>query len=168
MQLAFMVVLFGGLAYMFLIILRTQDAMLRTLREDNARLSARLLRLEHLLTAQNPEGCSGMQNNDACSLQSDIPAFHAEAGNPAFQDRTPLPDTARLPHRNLKKWFADSIDRISGDRQERTSHSRKRNAGERLAEPSGRTDGLRLDWPEPSASKHSHSDADGGMPELRL
>lgn len=46
MLLAFVVVLFGGLAFMFFCISRSQEALLKATREDHALLEDRLNRLE--------------------------------------------------------------------------------------------------------------------------
>ena len=46
MLLAFEVVLFGGLAFMFFCILRNQDSMLKTMREEHGAILSTLAKLE--------------------------------------------------------------------------------------------------------------------------
>ena len=54
MLLAFEVVLFGGLAFMFFCILRNQDSMLKTMREEHGAILSTLAKLEKRIATLQP------------------------------------------------------------------------------------------------------------------
>ena len=61
MLLAFEVVLFGGLAFMFFCILRNQDSMLKAMREEHGAILSTLAKLEkRIATLQQLEAKHGI------------------------------------------------------------------------------------------------------------
>lgn len=63
MQLAFLLVCFAGLAYMFLTVQRTQEAMLRAMREDHVQLRTLIRALEARLDAELDAAPAGNNEN---------------------------------------------------------------------------------------------------------
>ncbi len=171
MQLMFMVVLFGGLAYMFLTILRNQDAMLRTLREDNARLAERLLHLERLLAAPEAHAVDRLLQDDeiAPHFVADPPADSATPSDAKSSRRNAMLSDLPVPRRQgWKDLFASGPSRKTKNNARRPPNfysPQEQTQNEPLH--GKRTDELHLDWPEPSAKNESRSES-GGMPELRL
>ena len=191
MQLAFMVVLFCGLAYMFLTILRNQETMLRTLREDNARLSKRLFRLESLLAAQNNLSIPDMETghsdgrspalHEDQNIQSTSPGigrgladvregskFHGENLDRSTPHTSPVPFTlSSSPEKNLKKRFVAGLGLLS-EKNCTQDPPLPEPVSQRAAQSGQSHDSqpekLLLDWPVPASRKNSGSD--GGMPEL--
>ena len=87
MLLAFEVVLFGGLAFMFFCILRNQDSMLKTMREEHGAILSTLAKLEkRIATLQQLEASIAVN-----PLATPYP--QEETQGPAAQtwDRTPEP-----------------------------------------------------------------------------
>lgn len=91
MLLAFEVVLFGGLAFMFFCILRNQDAMLRTMREEHAAMLAALAQVEKRLAVLQQLEARLVLNPQAASPRApETPAPAREAAPDAWV-RAPAP-----------------------------------------------------------------------------
>lgn len=69
MLLAFVVVLFGGLVFMFFCISRSQEALLKATREEHALLADRLHRLETRIHA----GCTAQNEGIARNSADEVP-----------------------------------------------------------------------------------------------
>ena len=81
MLLAFEVVLFGGLAFMFFCILRNQDSMLKTMREEHGAILSTLAKLEkRIATLQQLEASIAI---NPLAVQPPYP--------PAYPNRGPAP-----------------------------------------------------------------------------
>lgn len=98
MLLAFEVVLFGGLAFMFFCILRNQDAMLRTMREEHAAMLSALAQMEKRVAVLQQLEASLAVNPQAASPRAQEPPARAEETAPGGWGRAvaPAPETASL------------------------------------------------------------------------
>lgn len=98
MLLAFEVVLFGGLAFMFFCILRNQDAMLRTMREEHAAMLSALAQMEKRVAVLQELEASLAVNPQAASPRAQEPTARAEETAPGGWGRAvaPAPETASL------------------------------------------------------------------------
>lgn len=98
MLLAFEVVLFGGLAFMFFCILRNQDAMLRTMREEHSAMLSALAQMEkRVAVLQQPEASLAV-NPQTASPRAQEPSAPAEKTAPGAWGRAVAnaPETASL------------------------------------------------------------------------
>lgn len=87
MLLAFEVVLFGGLAFMFFCILRNQDSMLKTMREEHGAILSTLAKLEkRIATLQQLEASIAVN-----PLATPYPQEEAQEPTTQTWDRAPEP-----------------------------------------------------------------------------
>ena len=85
MLLAFEVVLFGGLAFMFFCILRNQDAMLKTMREEHTAMLSTLAQVEKRLAVLQQLEANLVVNPQAVSPRApETPTRTAEAAPGAW------------------------------------------------------------------------------------
>lgn len=92
MLLAFEVVLFGGLAFMFFCILRNQDSMLKTMREEHGAILSTLAKLEkRIATLQQLEASIAVN-----PLAAPYPQEERQEPAPQTWDRASEP-TERAP-----------------------------------------------------------------------
>ncbi|MEG2140120.1 MAG: hypothetical protein RRY20_04970 [Bilophila sp.] len=110
MLLAFMLVLFGGLAFMFFCISRSQEALQKAMREDHAQLEDRLTKLEAHVRAG-----FGSLNGFADEREYAPPTLNQDSAYPESQpfsegsspldamnlqlEPTASPTSSRTPHR---------------------------------------------------------------------
>ncbi len=95
MLLAFEVVLFGGLAFMFFCILRNQDGMLKAMREEHGAILSTLAKLEkRIATLQQLEASIAVN-----PLSVQPPYFQEEKQEPAPRtwDSSPEPEEKKTP-----------------------------------------------------------------------
>lgn len=97
MLLAFEVVLFGGLAFMFFCILRNQDAMLKTMREEHTAMLATLAQVEkRLAVLQQLEARLVVSPQAASPRAQEAPARTEEAA-PGAWARAAAPAGGKAP-----------------------------------------------------------------------
>lgn len=106
MLLAFEVVLFGGLAFMFFCILRNQDAMVRTMREEHAGILSTLAQVEKRLAVLQQLEANLVLNPQA------VPPRPREA---AARPEEAAPETWSRAHAPVEATPASPLDGLSMD-----------------------------------------------------
>lgn len=111
MLLAFEVVLFGGLAFMFFCILRNQDAMVRTMREEHAAILSTLAQVEKRLAVLqqleanlvlNPQAASP-RPQEAAGPEEAVPGTWGRAVSPVEEaPASPLDGLSMDPPSSLR------------------------------------------------------------------
>ena len=156
MLLAFVVVLFGGLAFMFFCILRNQETMLGTLRQEHAEARALLVNMEKRLAtlqqieaaiAVNPQVRQACVRPQSCASPAQT---YAQPATPAAVSQTPpaprafAPDFT-IPERQgfLERPFTPPV-----------------------REPADPFGGLSMDPPSSGCAESERPK--GGLPELKL
>ena len=100
MLLAFEVVLFGGLAFMFFCILRNQDSMLKTMREEHGAILSTLAKLEkRIATLQQLEASIAI--NPLAVQPFPLPQTGAPPPEPAEKPSSPLGGLSMDPPSSL-------------------------------------------------------------------
>ena len=101
MLLAFEVVLFGGLAFMFFCILRNQDSMLKTMREEHGAILSTLAKLEKRIATLQQLEASIVQPPYPPEEKQELSQTWDRAPEPAEKPSSPLGGLSMDPPSSL-------------------------------------------------------------------